>query len=521
MELQTRPETALVPSNDGDRPAYGESQVPGHVAFLVAEMAPLVKVGGLADVAGSLPAALARRGTRVTVVLPAYGTIDYSKWAIRRIGEGLFVPLGGGGVGYALLESDASPPGVRWLLVEHNDFFRRDGIYIDPATKSEYPDNALRYGFFTRAALDSLRVLRDRVNVIHTHDFHTGLAPAMLDFFYRDDPVLGRARTVHTIHNLGFQGIYPPEILDALNFGAWRCHYGSPFEYYGNVNFMKAAIHYADAVSTVSETYAREICEDEIQSAGLGVPLQARADDLFGIVNGIDVGEWNPETDPHLAERYSADHLEGKRGSKRALLSEFGLDSGNLDAPLFGMVTRLMDQKGLDLVTEAFGAMMDRGLRLVVLGSGLPKYEKFLTDAVDRYPGRLGVRIAFDNGLAHRIEAGADLFLMPSLYEPCGLNQLYSLRYGTVPVVRATGGLADTVPDADENTDGVGFAFREYTAAALLDCLDRALRAFRDPARFRAIQRRGMSRDLSWEASASRYLRLYAHALAKAPVARA
>jgi starch synthase len=493
-----------------------EGEGPIHVALLVAEMAPLVKVGGLADVAGALPAELAARGARVTVILPAYGTIDLARYRFRRVAEELYAPLGSESLGFAVLESDLAPPGVRWYLIEHDAFFRRPAVYVDPTTKEEYADNALRFTYFTRASLEALRAMGDPVDVVHSHDHQTALASVLLDTFYRDDPIIGRAASVYTLHNLGYQGIHPPEILTAAGFERSACVPGSPFEYWGRVNFMKLGIIYADIVSTVSETYAREIRIDEKQGAGLDVELRAREKDLVGILNGVDVKEWDPAADPFLAARYGVDDTSGKRHCKRALLEELGFDARDLETPLVAMITRLVDQKGLDLVTESFDRLLASGARFVFLGTGLPKYEQFLQRAAVEHSDRVAARITFDNGLAHRIEAGADVFLMPSLYEPCGLNQMYSLRYGTVPVVRATGGLADTVPDVDRDSDGVGFSFDEYTSEALLDALGRCLKAYGDPKRWGRIVRRGMSRDLSWGASAAKYIALFRHAIARA-----
>ncbi|MCZ6793278.1 MAG: glycogen synthase [Planctomycetota bacterium] len=484
-----------------------------HVAFIVAEMSPLVKVGGLADVAGALPAALAAEGARVSILLPAYRSIDVEKHGIRQRAAGLSVPMGPESRGFSVLEAADTPPGVRLYLIEQETYFGRDGVYVDPRTKEEYPDTAERFTFFTRAALEALRALGDRVDVVHCHDHQTALAPAHLKIHYRDDPVLGAAASVYTLHNLGYQGIHPPEILDLAGFGRGQCYPGSYFEYYGKVNFMKVGICFADKVSTVSEKYAREICRDEVQSAGLAPVIQTRAQDLVGIINGIDEEEWNPAKDPHLPRGFDAEDLGGKRECKSALLKVAGLDPAGLDRPLLGMVSRLVEQKGLDLVEEAFPEILERGVYFVVLGTGIPRYEKFFRDAAAENPGKVAALIKFDNSLAHLAEAGLDLFLMPSLYEPCGLNQCYSRRNGTVPVGRATGGLADTVSDADSGAEGVGFTFREYRARDLLEALDRALEAYRDPRRWRAIQRRGMARDSSWTASARKYLSLYRQAV--------
>ncbi|MBI4602073.1 MAG: DUF1957 domain-containing protein [Planctomycetes bacterium] len=492
------------------RPSFAVQSNPEHVVFLAAEAVPYVKVGGLADVAGALPAALARLGARVTVILPAYRPVDRAKHGVVPLRTGLSGLLGSRAVPFQLLEARSPAPGVRVLLVENEELFGRDGVYVDATTGSEYPDTGDRFVFFTRAALEGLRALGDPVDVIHCHDHQTALAPAYLKLHHRKDPVLGLAASVYTLHNLGYQGTYGPEILVQAGFGPELFRPGSPFEHHGKVNFMKAGIHFADKVNTVSVGYAREICEDEAIGAGLGEALRARRGDFTGILNGIDIEEWDPGKDRHIPEGYGAGDLAGKRQAKEKLLREAGLDLARIEEPLAGMITRLVDQKGLDLVDQCLERLLETGVSLVVLGTGLPKYEALFRDAAKRWPGRVAALLKFDNALAHRIEAGADMFLMPSLYEPCGLNQMYSLRYGTVPVVRHTGGLADTVSDDDATPGGgVGFSFRDYRAELLVDALERAVRAYRDKDRWERIVRAGMRRDHSWTASAARYLDLY------------
>ncbi|HVR73007.1 MAG TPA: 1,4-alpha-glucan branching protein domain-containing protein [Planctomycetota bacterium] len=497
------------------RPAFAVPVNPRHVVFITAEAVPYVKVGGLADVAGALPAALADLGVRVTVILPAYGTIDRPKHGIQPLKEGLTAGLGLRPVPFGLLEARSPAPGVRVLFVDEPGYFARGGVYVDPKSGKEYPDTADRFVFFTRAALEALRVLGDPVDVIHCHDHQTALGPAYLKLHHRKDPVLGLAASVYTLHNLGYQGTYGPEILGLAGFGPELFRPGSPFEHEGRVNFMKLGIHFADRVNTVSEGYAREIRAEESLGAGLRDALRARRGDFLGILNGIDVDEWNPAKDKYLPAPYDAVDLAGKRTSKEALFADAGLDPVHIEKPLAGMITRLVDQKGLDLVHASLEKILDLGVNVVVLGTGLPKYEAFFEAAAKEYPGRVAALLKFDNRMAHLIEAGADMFLMPSLYEPCGLNQMYSLRYGTVPVVRATGGLADTVTDDDHTPGGgVGFSFDEYLPEALLDAMARAVRAFRDPERWRRIVRAGMHGDNSWSASAAKYVDLYRGALA-------
>jgi starch synthase len=494
---------------------------PEHVAFLTAELAPLVKVGGLADVAGALPTALAARGVRTTVIIPAYREIDRARHGVRPLASGLEAPLGARTVRFDVYEAAAPARGVRWLLLDGGGFFDRDGIYVDPATKNEFPDTAERFAFFTRAALEALRRLGERIDAVHSHDHQTALAPFFLKHHYRDDPILGGAAAVYTLHNLGYQGAYPSASLELIGVGRDQFFPFGPFEHYGKVNWMKIGIWFADKVSTVSPRYAREICEDKVQGAGLEGVLAARREHLVGILNGIDTAIWNPAADPLIPAAYHREDFAGKRECKRVLVEECGLDStgafaggfADREAPLVGLITRLVDQKGFDLIQKGFEELLGTGARFVVLGTGLEKYERFLQDAAREHPRRVAAVLRFDDRVAHRIEAGADMFLMPSLYEPCGLNQMYSLRYGTVPVVRETGGLADTVTDADACADGVGFTFREYTVEALVDALGRAVQAYRDPQRWRGIVARGMARDHSWAASAAQYVAMYRGAM--------
>lgn len=487
---------------------------PRHVAFLSAEAAPFVKVGGLADVAGALPRALAALGVRVTVVLPAYRAVDREAHQVEVLREGLCLPSGRKRT-FRLLEARSPAGGVRVLLVDLPDLFDREGVYVDPATGKEPPDAAERFLVFTLAALVALREVGDPVDVIHSHDHHTALAPAFLTRLQEADPILGHAATVYTIHNLGYQGIFPAAELEHVGIPVPQNGEASPFLQNGALNLMQAGILLADRISTVSEGYAREILSGDAAAAGLKEALALRRQDLVGILNGIDVETWNPSTDPHLPRPYSVDDLSGKAASRRALLQRFRLSSVAGSQPVVGMISRLVDQKGLDLLQQCLGRLLDLGIALVVLGTGLPKYEELLGRAARGRPGQIGVELRFDEPLSHLIEAGADLFLMPSLYEPCGLNQLYSLRYGTVPVVRATGGLADTVVDDDSHPGrGNGFAFLEYRPEALLDAVARARAAYLDPERWRGIQLRGMTADPSWERSALKYLELYRGAMA-------
>jgi starch synthase len=457
------------------------------------EAAPLAKTGGLADVVGSLPAALRDLGDEVAVVIPRYGSIDCRR--ARRVWEGLAVYLGSARFDVVIAQAPAEYP---LYLVDCPPLYDRKGFYGEGGL--DYPDNHIRFAVFARAALAVGRLLF-RPDIFHCHDWQAGLVPAYLRSTFAGDPTFMGSKTLFTIHNLGYQGLFPksvlPEVaLDPALFGP------DGLEFFGRVSYVKGGISFADALNTVSPTYAREIQTPEY-GFGLDGALGSRADALTGILNGIDYGEWNPETDPLIAARYSAGDLEGKRVCKRELLAELGFPPEAMDRPLIGIIARFTRQKGADILAETLGKLAANDLYLAALGTGDPEYEDLFRKMAAEYPGRIAVRVQFDNALAHRIEAGADIFLMPSRYEPCGLNQLYSLRYGTIPVVRATGGLDDTI---EEDT---GFKFREYTGAALWTAVQAAVGTFADADAWLGMMRCAMRKDFSWKVSATAYSALY------------
>jgi len=469
------------------------------ILFVASEVAPLSKSGGLGDVAAALPAALAARGHAVSVVSPRYGTIDAARHgfeplhrAIRVRGEQttLFVRRQGGLTHY---------------LVEHEHFFgSRRGLYGDH--QHEFGDNAERFAYLCRAALEVPAAFGLRPHVLHLNDWQTGLAAWLLRNEHAQDPVLRSTRSVFTIHNLAYQGVFRKEVLPAIGL-PWEVFRFDAMEFHDRLNFMKAGLVFSDALTTVSPTYAREICTAE-GGEGLDGLLRHRQRDLTGILNGIDHQEWNPAGDPHLPAHYDVHKLAGKHACKKALQEELGLPV-RADLPVVALVSRLADQKGMDLVLAALPELARRELQLVLLGSGRRDWEEAFAHAAREHPHRVAVRIGFDEGLAHRIEAGADLFLMPSRFEPCGLNQLYSLRYGTVPVVRRVGGLADTVQDYDGWKEGTGFVFGDYDPRAMLAALRRAKELYRDKRAWNALLKRGMAQDFSWSRSAAQYEALY------------
>jgi starch synthase len=466
--------------------------------MISSEAAPFAKTGGLADVLGSLPAALGSYGDEVAVVIPRYGSIDLK--SARRVWDNLAVYFGADSYPVSIYRAPAEYP---VYLVDCPPLFDRKGFYGESGV--DYPDNHIRFAVFCRAALSVARFLF-RTDIFHCHDWQTGLVPAYLRTTFACDPTFMGCRTLFTIHNLGYQGLFPKTVLAevALDPAVYR---PDGMEFFGRVSYLKAGIEFADAVNTVSPTYAREIQTPEF-GFGMDARLRARAAVLSGILNGVDYTDWSPETDTHIAARYSAEDLSGKVECKRRLVEEFGLPAAAMERPLLGTVSRFTRQKGADILAEIAAQIVAEDVYLVALGTGDPEYEDFFRRMQQEHPGRIAARIGFDNGLAHRIEAGADMFLMPSHYEPCGLNQIYSLRYGTVPVVRATGGLDDTIEE------GTGFKFAEYTGQAFLEAVRAAVRAFADREAWQRMMLRGMAKDFSWKKSAAAYSALYGRLLA-------
>jgi starch synthase len=397
---------------------------------------------------------------------------------------------------------------VTAVLVDVPELFDRPGLYNEGG--QDYPDNAWRFAVFSRAALEYARIRGERPSVIHAHDWQTGLVPVYQKMLLSADPTVGGVPVVFTIHNLAFQGVFPAAVIPVIGLG-WEVLRLEAMEFWGQVSYLKAGINFSEKITTVSPTYVREILTPELGFGFHGV-LQRRAADLSGILNGIDVERWNPSADPFVPASFSADDLSGKKAAKRALLEAVGFaaDEGGLRRPVIGLVSRLTDQKGFDLIASAGRDLMGLEVTWVMLGSGEPHYEDFWRALAARHPSRVSATIGFDERLAHFIEAGADLFLMPSRYEPCGLNQLYSLRYGTVPVVRATGGLQDTVKDPDEAGDGAtGFKFREYAPQGLMGGVQRALGVYQNGTAWTRMQQSGMREDHSWDASAREYVKVY------------
>ena len=470
-----------------------------NILMVASEAMPFVKTGGLADVIGALPAALQARGEQTAVVLPAYRANQYPiepQIAYRN----LWIPLGSGYLAdiYRTVERD-----VTFYFVHCPPLFAREGIYSSGGV--DFVDNYLRFAVLSMAAVAVARYLF-RPHIIHLHDWQSALTAVYIRQHFAGDPTFAGVEILFTIHNLGYQGIFGPEAVPLIGLDP-KLFNPEHLEFHGKVNLLKAGVAFADATSTVSKGYAREIQTPEY-GFGLDGFLRKHAP-IYGIVNGVDYEEWNPEHDPYIARDYSVEDISGKCDCKRALLDELGIKPNGVDRPLIGIVSRFAAQKGLDLIAEVAPKLLQEDLGLAVLGSGDPLYESMFRDLAQSYPGRVGLRIGYDNPLAHRIEAGADMFLMPSRYEPCGLSQIYSLRYGTVPLVRATGGLDDTI---DEDT---GFKFQEYSGRALLEAFAVALEAYQEKGAWISMMQRGMRKDFSWSAVAGEYLALYRRLLGR------
>jgi starch synthase len=464
------------------------------ILMIASEAAPFVKTGGLADVLGSLPAALVRRGHEVAVVIPRY------RAALTDTAERIWneMPLSVGPHFFIAAIDQIVRQGVRYLFVDCPALYDRPGIYNE--NNIDYRDNHIRFALLNQAAIAIARYIF-RPDIFHAHDWQAGLLAPYLRSTFAGDPTFFGAKCVMTIHNLGYQGNYWAVPMQEVGLDPVLYHMEA-MEFNGMISFLKGGIVFSEAVTTVSPTYAREIQTPEY-GFGFDGLLRSRSYKLRGILNGVDYVEWSPETDPYLPAHFSADDLSGKLECKRQLLEEMGLPN-HPDRPLIGIVSRFADQKGFDLLADIAGPLAEQDVALAVLGSGERKFEDMFRHFAAARPDKFGVRIGYDNGLAHRIEAACDMFLMPSLYEPCGLNQIYSLHYGTVPIVRATGGLDDTVDDE------TGFKFSDYSPAAFAGAIGEALHAWQSKDAWTERMRRGMAKDFSWESSAAEYERMYA-----------
>jgi starch synthase len=472
------------------------------IAFAASECVPFSKTGGLADVVGALPRALAAAGHEVSVYLPLYRQTKLSD--AQTVVRSITIPFDDH-YRFCSVVAGGNVAGVRHYFIDYPPFFDREGLYGTPS--GDYPDNAERFALFSRAVLEATKII-GVPQIFHCHDWQSALIPILLRTQYAEDLAFRDAATVFTIHNIGYQGLFSPDTLPLLTL-PWDLFTISKMEFFGNVNFLKGALAYADFITTVSRKYSQEIQTTEY-GFGLEGVLHDRATSVAGILNGVDYEEWDPGNDKFTVTKYSAVDLSGKALCKQDLLAAFGIAKPDLSLPVIGIVSRFVAQKGFDLISQVMERLAREEMIVVALGSGDKSYEEMFRRLHKQFPNKISVRIAYDNALAHKIEAGSDMFLMPSRYEPCGMNQIYSLKYGTVPIVRATGGLDDTIEPWDPRTGkGTGFKFWEYSGESLLLTVKQALHAFRDRSSWQQLMRNGMAKDFSWKPSAKEYVRVY------------
>jgi starch synthase len=487
------------------------------ICFVSSEVVPFAKTGGLADVAGALPIALKDMEQDIRVMMTKYKSINERKFVLREVIRLKEVNFEMGGEALAADGKTAFLPNskVHVYFLHIPDYFDRKDLYVDSETGKDYEDNAERFASFSKSVLETLKLLYWQPDIIHCNDWQTALIPFYLKTQYKDDDFFKNTRTVLTIHNLAYQGSCPLAKSKNIDIPDQYVQLGKEFEFYGRLNLLKGGIHFADVLNTVSEGYAKEVLTDPELSAGFNTILQTRKKDWYGVLNGVDYTLWDPETDSLIPTNYTKENVHAKIDSKKLLCKQSLLDF-KADVPLIGMISRLDSQKGFDLIEEVADELFNLDIRMIILGTGDPKYHEILQNLSEKYSGKLAVSLTFDNKLAHLIEAGSDIYLMPSRYEPCGLNQMYSLKYGTVPVVRATGGLADTVKNFNQKSgEGNGFTFKKYDAQEMLKTIRRAVKLFKNKKVWEKIQKSGMDEDFSWERSAGKYMDLYEKALAE------
>lgn len=482
------------------------------IAEASSEIVPYAKTGGLADVVGTLPLYLEKAKQEVSMFIPLYKSVITSGFDIKLMDVTLDIPIGDAvHTGYLWKGVHPDSKDITVYFIQHDEYYHRDALY---GTESgDYPDNSERFIFFSRAVIEVIKRLELSIDVLHCHDWQTALIPVYLKTLYSHDKNLSSIKTVLTIHNLAYQGLFLREDMKLTGLDRTLFNW-KPLEHWGKINFLKGGIVFADIVTTVSKKYAEEIRTAEF-GCGLEIILKEHEHKLYGIINGVDYSEWSPENDKFISHKYNIENLRGKAMCKKHLRKILSLPQAK--APMLGMISRLTEQKGVDLLIVIMDDLMKRDLQLVILGIGDEKYHQMLREIALKYKRKLSLNIMFDNQLAHQIEAGADIFLMPSKYEPCGLSQMYSLRYGTIPVVRETGGLADTIKDANDlnlkNGTATGFTLKGYFATEFLFAIDRALELYKSKTKWNALRRNAMKQDWSWKRSTREYVELFKSAL--------
>lgn len=481
------------------------------VWYLAPEVSPFAKTGGLGDVAGAFPKALKNNNQEVRIIMPKYKSINERKYILREVIRLKDIPVTINDVTRTINVKSAFLPDskVQIYFVEIPEFFGRPGLYTDTHTRKDHPDNAERFAYFCKGAIETLKILSWRPDIIHCNDWQTALVPYYLNTIYKEDDFLRGIKTVFTIHNFAYQGIFKKNFAAAVDVQAIDMEENGKFEHNGQLNLLKGALYYSDYITTVSESYAEEISTKKDFGYGLEKVLQEKAKRFSGILNGVDYNVWSPSTDKFLPFRYSEENLEEKEQNKQALLTRVNLQYQE-NVPVIGMISRVVEQKGYGLLIEAMKDLLALDVQLVILGTGDKKIEKQILGLQKKYRGKISLNQVFDETLAHMIEAGSDLFLMPSSHEPCGMNQMYSLRYGTIPVIFNVGGLGETIKEYNaEEKKGNGFVFEKYTAKDLVRAVKRAVKVYKKKEQWKELQTLAMKEDFSWEKSAEKYLDIY------------
>jgi len=487
------------------------------VLMVYSEVAPFAKTGGLGDVGGALPKALKDMGHDVRVITPQYRMINERKYILRDVIrlQNIDVPLGKKKLKVSVKSAFLPNSKVQVYFIHYKPFFFREGLYSDPKTGQDYPDNAKRFVLFSKAVLETLNKLQWQPDVIHCNDWQTGLIPYLLKTAYKEDSFFKNTHSLFTVHNFAFQGVFDSDCIPLIEDENAPDTGDSVAGQNGQCNFLKTGLEYADIINTVSETYAKEAQTSPKFGCGMEGLLKSRKSDLYGVVNGIDDSVWSPENDSLIPEKYSFDAYEKKALNKQALLEQLGLPV-DLDKPVIAVISRLTEQKGLDLIQKAFQEIMKLDVYFILLGLGDPLFHKFFTQMGKKYKKQVSVQLRFDDALAHLIMAGSDIFLMPSRFEPCGLTQLYGLKYGTVPVVHLTGGLADTIQSFNSNTGrGNGFVIKKAETRQVVSTLKEVVKIYKNGNTWNKIIKNGMRQDFSWQTSAKKYLQLYQKCVSK------